>query len=249
MLTKDATPRIVVLKSDRLYGDLIARQIKEVWHNASVEVFSNGFDALESIQARSPDMFITGVKLDDMDGLEHLEPFIHTALPVLIVTSRIDTRTFSLLRTIRYDGIYDGVAEGLSNLHSAMEQVMAGHFYVSQTMVGHLKKPKNITLDALTEKEQMVLSLIGDGADDNEAGERLGISRFTVSTHRKSIMGKLGLHHKGQLMLYALQHGYVQISQNGVSYPGFQRKFRNAMQKPPPIDAEACVEERSGQAD
>jgi DNA-binding NarL/FixJ family response regulator len=80
----------------------------------------------------------------------------------LIVTSRKDSRTFSLLRSIRYDGIYDGFVEGLVNLHTAMQQVMMRQLYVSPTMVEHLKKPKNITLDALTEKEQMILSVIGN---------------------------------------------------------------------------------------
>ncbi len=49
----------------------------------------------------------------------------------------------------------------------------------------------------------MVLSIIGDGSDDQQAAERSGISPHTVNTHRKAIMAKLKLHHKGQLMLYA----------------------------------------------
>ena len=76
MLPKTAAPRIVVLKGDRLYGDLICRQIKEYWRNAAVQFFQLGFDALEAIQACPPDMFIAGVKIEDMDGLEHLEPFV-----------------------------------------------------------------------------------------------------------------------------------------------------------------------------
>ena len=228
MLPKTAAPRIVVLKGDRLYGDLICRQIKAIWRKAEVQFFQRGFDALDAIQACPPDMFITGIKIEDMDGLEHLEHFVEKDLPVLIVTSRKDARTFSLLRSIRYDGIYDGFVEGLGNLHTAMQQVLARQLYVSPTMVEHLKKPKNITLDALTEKEQMILSVIGDGSDDHEAAARLGLSRFTVNTHRKAIMGKLGLHHKGQLMLHALQQGYVQVSPDGVYYPGFQRRIRGA---------------------
>ena len=226
MLPKTSAPRIVVLKGDRLYGDLICRQIKGYWRNAVVQFFQLGLEALDAIQACPPDMFITGVKIDDMDGLEHLEPFVEKDLPILIVTSRKDARTFSLMRSIRYDGIYDGFVEGLINLHTAMQQVLMRQLYVSPTMVEHLKKPRNVTLDALTEKEQMILSVIGDGSDDREAAERLGLSRFTVNTHRKAIMGKLVLHHKGQLMLYALQQGYVQVSPDGVYYPGFQRKIR-----------------------
>lgn len=224
-VSKTASPRIVVLKADRLYGDLIAREIRDSWRNAQVSVFQLGFDALDSIQASVPDMFITGVKIDDMDGLEHLEPFIDTTLPILVLTSRHDPRTLELLRDVRYDGLYDGNAEGLENLPVAMEEVMQRRLYVSPTMLPHLKRPRNITLDTLTEKEQLVLSLIGDGTDDQQAATQLGLSPHTVGTHRKSIMAKLKLHHKGQLMLYAIQNGYLRVTQRNVFRPGFQRKI------------------------
>lgn len=227
MLPKTAAPRIVVLKGDRLYGDLICRHIKDLWRNADVKVFQKGFDALDSIQAAVPEMFITGVKIDDMDGLEHLEPFIDTTLPVLVLTARRDARTFELLRGVRYDGIYDH-AEGLENLPSALQLVIQRRLYVSPSMMPHLKRPKNITLDALTEKEQMVLSVIGDGSDDQQAAERLHLSPYTVNTHRKAIMGKLHLHHKGQLMLYALQNGYIWVTPQNIYYPGFQRRLQVA---------------------
>ena len=225
MALKNAAPRVVVLKADRLYGDLIARQIRDTWRNAQVSVFQLGFDALDSIQASVPDMFITGVKIDDMDGLEHLEPFIDTTLPILVLTSRHDPRTLELLRSVRFDGLYDGNAEGLANLPVAIEEVLQRRLYVSPTMMPHLKRPRNITLDTLTEKEQLVLSLIGDGTDDQQAAAQLGLSPHTVNTHRKSIMAKLKLHHKGQLMLYAIQHGYIRVTAQSVFRPGFQRKW------------------------
>lgn len=227
MLPKTATPRIVVLKANRLYGDMICRHIKDYWRNATVEVYQKGFDALDAIQASVPDLFIAGVNVDDMDGLEHFEPFIDGNLPILILTSHKDARTFCLLRTIRYDGIYDAREEGLDNLHTAMQEALAHRLYVSPSIMPLLKKPKNITLDALTDKEQIVLSTIGDGSDDQEAAEKLGLSYRTVNTHRKTIMGKLGLHHKGQIMCYALQQGYVHITPLGVFRPGFQRQIRD----------------------
>jgi len=227
MVPKNAIPRVVVLKADRLYGDLIARQIKDSWRSAQVSVFQLGFDALDSIQASVPDMFISGVKIDDMDGLEHLEPFIETSLPILVLTSRHDPRTLELLRSVRFDGLFDGNAEGLENLPVAMQEVMERRLYVSPTMLPHLKRPRNITLDTLTEKEQLVLSLNGDGTDDQQAAIQLGLSPHTVNTHRKSIMSKLKLHHKGQLMLYALQQGYIRVTTLKVFRPGFQRKLAN----------------------
>ncbi len=227
MVPKTATPRIVVLKGAMLYGDILCRQIKEYWRGAQVQVFQKGFDALEAIQASTPDMFITGVKIEDMDGLEHLEPFIERDLPILIVTTRKDARTLSLLREIRYNGLFDVRAETYANFHTAMQRVLQREIYVSPTFAPHVKRPKNITLDALTEKEEMVLSVIGDGCDDQDAAARLGLSPFTVNTHRKAIMGKLKLHQKGQLMCYAVQNGYVELAPDGVYRPGFQRKLSN----------------------
>jgi chemotaxis response regulator CheB len=113
MLPKTAEPRIVLLKSNRLFGDLMSRHIKEFWRNACVEVYPKGFDALDAIQASVPDLFIGGVNIEDMDGLEHFEPFIECDLPILVLISRQDARMFSLLRNLRYDGIYDALEEGM----------------------------------------------------------------------------------------------------------------------------------------
>jgi DNA-binding NarL/FixJ family response regulator len=225
-LDRSAQLRVVVLKWDRLYGDMIRRQIWDVWPNAVVRCYQRGLDALNAIQESMPDLFIAGAKIDDMDGLEHLEPFTRTSLPILIVTSRADLRTFNMLRDVRYDGIYDGVSEGLEHLGPALRQVIQHRLYISPSMVPKLKPPpKSILKDTLTEKEHVVLSVIGDGSDNKQAGERLMMSAQTVKTHRKRIMAKLGLHQQGQLMLYALRHGYVLVTPGGVLYPGFRRKL------------------------
>jgi DNA-binding NarL/FixJ family response regulator len=216
-------PRIVVLKADRFYGEMICRLVKQCWRGAHVEAFQKGFDALDSIQLQTPDMFITGVHISDMDGLEHLEPFVERQLPILVVTSRRDARTLSLLRELRYNGLFDVKNDGPTDFSTALELVLAGKMYVSESFEPHVKARRRITLDELTQKEEVVLSAIGDGSDDQQASERLRLSPHTVGTHRKSIMAKLRLHHKGQLMRYALQHGYVLISPDRVAYPGFER--------------------------
>lgn len=239
MPPKTAAPRIVVLKSSQLFGDLICNQIKMLWRNADVHLFRRGFDALDSIQATMPDMFVTGVKLEDMDGLEHLEPFIERLLPVLIVTSRKDARTLSLLREVRYNGIVDVHADGVAVLNVALNRVLDREMYISRTFEPHVKPPKNITLESLTPKEEMVLSVIGDGSDDQQAAERLKISRHTVNTHRKAIMSKARLRHKGELVVYAMRHGFVDVTPHGVTHPGFQRIIRELEEPKAGEDSEA----------
>lgn len=217
--------RMVVLKWDRLPGDLIRQTISKVWAHADVCVFQRGFDALEAIYANAPDMFITGVKVPDMDGLEHLEPFVETRLPILIVTSRPDLRMFHMLDKLRFNGIFDARVEGWDELAKALRLVLQRERYFSPTLLEFMGRTRKTTSEPLTEMEELVLSVIGDGSDDQQASERLAVSTVTVASHRKRIMGKLKLHHRGQLMNYAMIHGYVVRIGDGVFQPGFQRKL------------------------
>jgi DNA-binding NarL/FixJ family response regulator len=138
MLSHSAAPRIVVLKENRLHAELICQQIQSLWRNSEVRVFQRGLDAVVSIQARRPDLFITGVDVEDMDGLQHLKPFIECDLPILVVTARKDARIFHLLRTLRYDGIFDAGADRGANLQLAIEDVMEHQLYISSSMVPHI---------------------------------------------------------------------------------------------------------------
>lgn len=217
--------RVVILKADRLYGEMLARLVKQFRRGALTDVYQKGFDALEAIQTAKPDLFITGAHVEDMDGLEHLEPFIDGRLPILVVTGRHDARTLALLRGLRFNGLFDVHRDGHTSFNKALEAVIDGRTYISETFQPHIKRPRRITLDELTPREEMVLSAVGDGSDDHQAAERLSVSSHTVNTHRKSIMGKLGLHHRGELVCYAMQMGYVHVTPERVTYPGFERSL------------------------
>jgi DNA-binding NarL/FixJ family response regulator len=108
-----------------------------------VIVFQRGYDALESIRAAMPDLFIAGACIEDMDGFEHLEPFVGSNLPILVVTTRKDPRAFNHLRSLRYDGVFDAGADDLGNLPRAMDDVLEHQLYLSSSIVPHIKKPKS----------------------------------------------------------------------------------------------------------
>ncbi len=113
----------------------------------------------------------------------------------------------------------------MDHLPVALRHVVNRRPYISPSVLPFSKERKRTTLEDLTEREQVVLSVIGDGSDNKQASERLGISRYAVLTHRESIRRKLDLHHSRELMQYALVHGYVVITAKGVYRPGFQRRL------------------------
>ena len=64
----------------------------------------------------------------------------------------------------------------------------------------------------LSDREIEVMALIVQGYINKEIADRLNIGLATVVTHRKNIMGKLGLKSVSALTIYAVTHGYVDIN-------------------------------------
>lgn len=65
--------------------------------------------------------------------------------------------------------------------------------------------------DALSPREREVLQLIAEGKTSREIAEILNLSVKTVQSHRTSLMQKLDLHDRGELIKYAIQKKIIEI--------------------------------------
>jgi two-component system response regulator NreC len=63
--------------------------------------------------------------------------------------------------------------------------------------------------DHLSEREREVLRLTAEGYTNQEIGAKLYLSPKTVDTYRARITGKLDLHHRSELVRYALRQGLL----------------------------------------
>jgi DNA-binding NarL/FixJ family response regulator len=62
----------------------------------------------------------------------------------------------------------------------------------------------------LTGREKEVLSLVAQGASDQEIADDLVISVHTVKSHMRNILAKLQLGHRHEAAQYALREGLIQ---------------------------------------
>ena len=108
-------------------------------------------------------------------------------------------------------------AQPPSDLVRAIEQVAAGetHFALDETVRFlrryHPAPPCALAepVHALTDREQEVIGLIGQGLTNREIAVRLQVAIRTVETHRERLMRKLDLHDASQLRAYACAQALV----------------------------------------
>ena len=65
------------------------------------------------------------------------------------------------------------------------------------------------TYESLTSREREVLVMVGQGLTTQEIAERLCLSPNTVHRHRSTLMQKLGLHDRLDLLRYCIRRGLV----------------------------------------
>lgn len=99
-----------------------------------------------------------------------------------------------------------------SHLLDAILAVTAGRVYQSPTARSLLEELARSPLSVpkiLSLREQEILALVGQGLTNEDIAAILSLSASTVQTHRRNIMGKLGVHTSSALQAYAQQGGFA----------------------------------------
>jgi DNA-binding CsgD family transcriptional regulator len=86
-----------------------------------------------------------------------------------------------------------------------------------------IKEGRIPSYEQLSPREREVIRLIARGRTNKEIAKRLSISVRTVERHRSSIMDKLGLQNRAELIAYAVQQGLLRDT---VGKPGRRGKMR-----------------------
>lgn len=219
--------RIVILDPDHLRATALHRAALQVFPGATVMDAASPREVEASAAAHRSWLLITSLDVPGIDVLALLarggwaeERFCHR----LVVTARREQRILLLLASDGLDGVFDPGSEGVDRLRMALREINTGHRYVSPGVLEALVKWRsapNSVARLLTPREQVVLSVIGDGCDDDAAAEALHLRPSTVQSVRRNLHRKLGISHKGELVRLAVQHGFVQFTADGVVQPGF----------------------------
>jgi DNA-binding NarL/FixJ family response regulator len=185
----------------------------------------DGAEAIRLAEALSPDVILMDVRMPGVDGIEATREIVarNGAARVLVLTTfDLDEYAFSALRAGASGFVLKDVP--LDELARAIRAVASGDAVVSPRITRRLldvyaahlpglsgdgSGPAGTALDRLTRREQEVLLEVATGLSNTEIAEKLVVSEATVKTHVGSILAKLDLRSRVQVVIFAYDVGLV----------------------------------------
>ena len=174
---------------------------------------SNVAEAIRAIENLAPDLVLLDLKLHESNGLDLLNQVRGRFNAKVLVCSVSDGVTFA-------ERVVRAGASGFVNKNAPAEavvdaarKVLAGHIYVDPDIADQLLHRLRRTRDggvedpvqALSDREIQVFTMIGEGFSVKEIAERLHLSPRTVETYRDNIKNKLDLSSSNEVVRRAAQ--------------------------------------------
>ncbi len=182
----------------------------------------NGREAIEKAWLLKPQIVLMDLTMPEMDGLEatrRLSAELPEVKVVVLTASDDDSKLFEAIKSgakgyllkdleaQRFLTLLRGVERGEPALSPALARRLLEEFSDGPR---ESRRPSR-SPDALTEREQEVLELMGTGVTSNrKLAESLGVSQNTVKFHIRNILDKLHLHNRAEVVAYAFREGLLE---------------------------------------
>lgn len=191
---------------------------------ADVEVVgeaSNGKEALEKIKELVPDVVLMDLAMPVMGGLEATRR-IRKEFPgtrVLALTQYDDSDYVIPVIEAGARGFVTKMA-AFSELASAIQAAYRGDSFLSPSAAAALvdecqqkvtTKGEQDPYQLLTDRERVVLKLVVEGHTAREIAETLIVSPKTVEWYKTSLMRKLNIHNKTDLIKFAISKRIITL--------------------------------------
>ena len=179
----------------------------------NISKFSSATALMSQFNAGSEfDFYIIDLELPDIDGFVLIE-MIRAKNPVAhIIVSTVHDEIWTLRKLLARDvnAIIYKSGEG-SEIITAIEQILQGNSYYCNEVTKALEAAGDNSLHP-SSRELEVLYQISQGKTSKEIAAAMFVTENTVEAHRKSLFSKLGAVNVADLIVKAINKGYIKKS-------------------------------------
>jgi DNA-binding NarL/FixJ family response regulator len=213
--------RILVVDDHTIVRDGISALLNLAADMEVVGEAANGREALEKVKELEPDVVIMDIAMPLLGGLETTRR-VRKEFPrtkVLALTQYSDKEyVFPIIEAGAHGFISKTAAS--SELAVGIRSVYRGDSFLSPSvaklLVENVQNGRNLQerrdpYDQLTGREREVLKLLAEGHNTQETADILVISPKTVEGYKTSLMDKLDIHNRVDLVKYALRKGIITV--------------------------------------
>jgi DNA-binding NarL/FixJ family response regulator len=221
--------RVVIADDHRLFRD----GLRSTLEGAGMEVLgeaSGGAAAVALAAELQPDVAVLDLSMPGVSGLEALHQISSCSPVTQMIVLTVSTENADVLAALAAGACgYLLKDTPVDLLAPSIRQAAEGHMLLSaevaQGLTDYVRSSTETELGAttaatakpnaeglppsLTAREEAVLRLITQGADNVAIGLELSISPHTVKQHVTNIFEKLGVHSRVQAAVYAVRAGLV----------------------------------------
>jgi DNA-binding NarL/FixJ family response regulator len=176
---------------------------------ADIRVIGEAGDAVQALEraaALRPRVVLTDIGMRGTDGIELTRQLLaHDASLIVLVLSMFDNVEYAQRAMAAGASGYVLKDSPSEDILGAIRTVAAGGTWLSPVLARQMFRPAAPRVQ-LSEREQQILALIGQGQSSKHIARALDISVRTVETHRQSLHRKLDLDGQADLVRYAVEH-------------------------------------------
>ncbi len=205
--------RILIADNHQLFLDGLHMLLDRIDTCEVVGEAKNGREVFNFLAKDVVDCVLVDTEMPELNGIETTK-LIKKQWPsvrVLAISMMGDYPTVQQMLKAGADG-YLLKDTAKVELARALESVSMGRIFISPALSpilvhGVAERPFNYQAYAepLTRREREVVSMIIDGLTNEQIARKLCLSRTTIDTHRKHIMGKTGCKNTASLVRYVLE--------------------------------------------
>jgi len=173
----------------------------------------DGREALDFCRRERPDLVLMDVRMPVMDGVlgtKRIKEQFPDVKVVILTTFRDDEYIKEALRSGAEGYILKN--QPADSIIESLRAVCKGNIVLEKGVAASLslmirdERKRQAGLPHLTEREQEVLRLVGEGLSNREIAQRLYLSEGTVRNYVTGLLEKLGLRDRTQLAIFYLKH-------------------------------------------